>query len=112
MPRVEFEPTIPAFERSKTVHALACAATVIDKLRIKLLNLDLCLCVCAWGGGDFSLNMCLVSETFCQLMQIIFMFSTAIECYYFGALKCIKLMTITNFFIKNRHNTTINEICL
>jgi hypothetical protein len=29
MPRVEFEPTIPAFERTKTVHALDRAATVI-----------------------------------------------------------------------------------
>jgi hypothetical protein len=28
MPRVEFEPTIPAFERAKTVHALDRAATV------------------------------------------------------------------------------------
>jgi hypothetical protein len=30
MPRVEFEPTIPAFERAKTVYALDLAATVID----------------------------------------------------------------------------------
>jgi hypothetical protein len=29
MPRVEFEPTIPAFERAKAVHALDRAATVI-----------------------------------------------------------------------------------
>jgi hypothetical protein len=29
MPRVEFEPTIPMFERAKTVHALDCAATVM-----------------------------------------------------------------------------------
>jgi hypothetical protein len=29
MPRVRFEPTIPAFERAKTVHALDRAATVI-----------------------------------------------------------------------------------
>jgi hypothetical protein len=29
MPRVRFERTIPAFERSKTVHALDRAATVI-----------------------------------------------------------------------------------
>jgi hypothetical protein len=29
MPRVEFEPTIPAFERTKTVHTLDRAATVI-----------------------------------------------------------------------------------
>jgi hypothetical protein len=29
MSRVEFEPTIPAFERAKTVHALDRAATVI-----------------------------------------------------------------------------------
>jgi hypothetical protein len=29
MPQVGFEPTIPAFERAKIVHALDCAATVI-----------------------------------------------------------------------------------
>jgi hypothetical protein len=29
MPRVGFEPTIPVFERTKTVHALKRAATVI-----------------------------------------------------------------------------------
>jgi hypothetical protein len=29
MPRVGFEPTIPAFERAKTVHALDSTATVI-----------------------------------------------------------------------------------
>jgi hypothetical protein len=28
---VEFEPTIPVFERAKTVHALDSAATVIDQ---------------------------------------------------------------------------------
>jgi hypothetical protein len=33
MPRVGFEPTIPAFERAKTVHALDCAATVIGAER-------------------------------------------------------------------------------
>jgi FAD synthase len=31
MSRVGFEPTIPAFERAKAVHALDRAATVIDK---------------------------------------------------------------------------------
>jgi hypothetical protein len=31
MPWVEFEPTIPAFERAKTVHVLDRAATVIGK---------------------------------------------------------------------------------
>jgi hypothetical protein len=29
MPRVGFEPTVPVFERGKTVHALDRAATVI-----------------------------------------------------------------------------------
>jgi hypothetical protein len=32
MPRVGFETTIPVFERAKTVHALDCAANVIDTL--------------------------------------------------------------------------------
>jgi hypothetical protein len=33
MPRVGFQPTIPAFERAKTVHALDCVATVIGILQ-------------------------------------------------------------------------------
>jgi hypothetical protein len=32
MPRVGFEPTIPAFERANTVHALDRAANVIDPI--------------------------------------------------------------------------------
>jgi hypothetical protein len=32
MPEVRFEPTIPVFERTKTVHALDRAATVISML--------------------------------------------------------------------------------
>jgi hypothetical protein len=32
MPRVEFEPTIPVFERAKTVHALDLTATVIGNI--------------------------------------------------------------------------------
>jgi hypothetical protein len=35
-PRVGFEPTIPAFKRAKTVHALDCAATVIVKDNVLL----------------------------------------------------------------------------
>jgi hypothetical protein len=31
IPQVEFEPTIPAFERTKTVHALDCAAILIGR---------------------------------------------------------------------------------
>jgi hypothetical protein len=34
MPRVGFEPTIPVFERAKTVHALDRAASVISILYI------------------------------------------------------------------------------
>jgi hypothetical protein len=33
MPRVGFEPTIPVFERAKTVHALDGATTVIGRQR-------------------------------------------------------------------------------
>jgi hypothetical protein len=35
MPRVGFEPTIPLFERVKTVHVLDCAATVMGYFRKK-----------------------------------------------------------------------------
>jgi hypothetical protein len=31
MPRVGFEPTIPVFERAKTIHALDLAASVIGR---------------------------------------------------------------------------------
>jgi hypothetical protein len=34
MPRVEFEPTIPVFERAKTVHALDRAATLIGRYHL------------------------------------------------------------------------------
>jgi hypothetical protein len=36
MPRVGFEPTIPAFERAKTVHALERTATVIARPLLSL----------------------------------------------------------------------------
>jgi hypothetical protein len=39
MPGVRFEPTIPAFEREKTVHALDDAATVIGAYAIKLAKI-------------------------------------------------------------------------
>jgi hypothetical protein len=38
MPQVGFKPTIPVFERTKAVHALDCANTVIGG-RIQLLPL-------------------------------------------------------------------------
>jgi hypothetical protein len=33
MPRLGFEPTVPEFERARTVHALECAATVICSIQ-------------------------------------------------------------------------------
>jgi hypothetical protein len=41
MPQVGFEPTFPAFERAKTVHALDRAVTVIGYIKIKLFNIIL-----------------------------------------------------------------------
>jgi hypothetical protein len=38
MPRVGFEPTIPAFQRTKTVHALDSAATVIGNVSFLLVS--------------------------------------------------------------------------
>jgi hypothetical protein len=38
MHRVEFEPTIPMFERAKTVHALDRPATVIDVIQPRMVN--------------------------------------------------------------------------
>jgi hypothetical protein len=40
MPWVGFEPTIPAFEREKTIHVLDCAITVIGQLRIYIPEKD------------------------------------------------------------------------
>jgi hypothetical protein len=40
MPLVEFEPTIPAFERAKTVHAFDIAATVTG-ISINIIHLNL-----------------------------------------------------------------------
>jgi hypothetical protein len=39
MPRMEFEPTIPVFERVRTVHALDRAATVIGQKYITGYNI-------------------------------------------------------------------------
>jgi hypothetical protein len=39
MPREGFEPTIPAFEKPKTLHALDCAATVTGSVGIAPLFL-------------------------------------------------------------------------
>jgi hypothetical protein len=36
MPRVEFEPSIPVFERERAVHALDHAGTVIGKIKLSL----------------------------------------------------------------------------
>jgi hypothetical protein len=52
LPRVGFEPTIPAFEMAKAVHALDCAATVIGQSTfITCINMqdrgslvEVCLC--------------------------------------------------------------------
>jgi hypothetical protein len=37
MPRVEFEPTIPEFERAKIVHVLDYAATMNGKVTYKIV---------------------------------------------------------------------------
>jgi hypothetical protein len=65
MPRVEFEPTIPVFERAKTVHALDRAATMIgtNKLWSMLMsNLAHCLRVyvteCNDGGKIYNSSLC------------------------------------------------------
>jgi hypothetical protein len=43
MPRVGIEPTIPAFEQMKTVHALDRAATVIGRNYIAISNYSIAL---------------------------------------------------------------------
>jgi hypothetical protein len=39
MPSVVLKPTIPAFERAKTFHALDCAATVIGNSYFRTLQI-------------------------------------------------------------------------
>jgi hypothetical protein len=43
MPRVGFKPTIPATERTKTVHALVHAVTVTDEAELREIRLSFCL---------------------------------------------------------------------
>jgi hypothetical protein len=45
MPRVGFEPTIPVFEREKTVHALDRAATVIGSFNIYVREIPMYVCM-------------------------------------------------------------------
>jgi hypothetical protein len=42
MPSVGFEPTISAFERANTVHALVCAASVIGTPEDGIVNIETC----------------------------------------------------------------------
>jgi hypothetical protein len=41
MPLVAFEPTTAVFERTKTVHALDCEATVVGDLYVMYANLPI-----------------------------------------------------------------------
>jgi hypothetical protein len=41
MPQVRFETTIPAFEQTKTVHALDRAATVIGRRNLYILKISI-----------------------------------------------------------------------
>jgi hypothetical protein len=45
MPQVGFEPTIPVFERAKTVHALGGAATVIGNNSAPTLRKTHCISI-------------------------------------------------------------------
>jgi hypothetical protein len=51
MPQVGLDPTIPVFERAKTVHALDTAATVIGKVKLSLCLITVCH-VDIWETGD------------------------------------------------------------
>jgi hypothetical protein len=67
MPRVGFEPMIPAFERANTVHGLNRAANVINATETTVVNwifkagiqnaftLDLCRCCSSLDSGAFIL---------------------------------------------------------
>jgi hypothetical protein len=39
MPRMEFEPTIPVFDRARTFHALDHAAIMVDIESIQIINM-------------------------------------------------------------------------
>jgi hypothetical protein len=56
MPWVGLEPTIQAFERAKTVHALDCAATVIGSLLISHNNSEITHLACIWGVPGMNLD--------------------------------------------------------
>jgi hypothetical protein len=48
MPRLGFEPSISVFERTKTIHAFYCMATVIDMSFLIFCKLIDCFCGCLW----------------------------------------------------------------
>jgi hypothetical protein len=52
MPRVGFEPTVPVFERAKTVHALDRAAAVFGKGFPRPGNIRMKVNNAKWGWSD------------------------------------------------------------
>jgi hypothetical protein len=55
MPQVGLEPTIPAFERVKTVHALDRAATVIGTADMEIMQLQFMLSEMQYNFGKVKL---------------------------------------------------------
>jgi hypothetical protein len=75
MPRVGFEPTIPAFERAMTVHALGRAATVIGNTLSRSTYLKCCnitnrLAVAATVSLNSINRLVFVAETSCVSSEI------------------------------------------
>jgi hypothetical protein len=74
MPWVEFEFTIPAFERAKTVHALDLAATVIGNLQIDVSKIE-----SEWGllyDWRFTANQFVLATSPARLTMTDFFFLT------------------------------------
>jgi hypothetical protein len=64
MPCVGFEPTIPEFERAKTVHALDCVATVVGRETDELHKFSFS---CKNGFAQMSLSILVLPSTYACL---------------------------------------------
>jgi hypothetical protein len=67
MPRVGFEPTIPAFERPKTIHALDRAATVIGDQIVAPVAIPPHTPLCIYRCSNMRLPLEKVRKAFMQL---------------------------------------------
>jgi hypothetical protein len=89
MPRVEFEPTIPAFERAKTVHALDRTASVIGYAGTVYVNYLLHI-----SAFRPSSNMHTYCWLHCSTLKLASVYSGYLLCYLFHILGCNSIVYV------------------